>query len=415
MTMKVAILHDWLTGLRGGERCLEVFLALYPKADVFSLIHVPGSTSVQIDKQLAGTSWLQRLPGVHKYYRAMLPFFPSATRSLDLTGYDLVISISHAAVKNVRVPEGVPHLCYCLTPMRYVWDQARVYFGKLTPLLWPIIKALQAWDRAGSAGVTRFAAISSFVEARIRCFYGRKADVIYPPVDDYWSRLALPEGVGEAFLYAGALVPYKRADAVVKACTKAGLPLWVVGTGPEEERLRRLAGPSVKFLGKVSDAELRDYYRRARALVFPAKEDFGMIPIECMAAGRPVIALRSGAARETVRGVAPWVRPVGSKSLAALSLTGVFIRDVPQSLEDEVLKSLEYFVAHEGDFRPEDARSWAEKFSVRRFMQEWLALPELKKFQVAQAAQRGAGDQLEEAFRLHRKTQDEARGIGAVL
>jgi glycosyltransferase involved in cell wall biosynthesis len=262
--------------------------------------------------------------------------------------------------------------------------------------------------------VTRFVAISSFVEARIRCFYGRKADVIYPPVDDYWSRLALPQGPGEAFLYAGALVPYKRADAVVLACTKANLPLWVVGTGPEEERLRRLAGPAVRFMGKVTDAELREYYRRSRALVFPAKEDFGMIPIECMAAGRPVIALRSGAARETVRGVAPWVRPVGSKSLAALSPTGVFIRETSGRLEDEVLRSLEYFIEHEGDFHPAAQREWAEKFSVRRFMQEWLSIPEVKKFQSESGGQ-GLREQIEQAIRLHHKTQEAARGIGGVI
>jgi len=411
MAMKVAILHDWLTGLRGGERCLEVFLAMYPEADVFSLIHVPGSTSLQIDRQVKGTSWLQRIPGVHRFYRVLLPLFPSAARSLDLTGYDLVISISHAAVKNVKVPPGAPHLCYCLTPMRYVWDQAETYFGKATVLLWPILQWLRSWDRSGSAGVTRFIAISSFVAARIRCFYGRKADVIYPPVEDFWSRLPLPEGPGEAFLYAGALVPYKRADAVVEACTKANLHLWIVGTGPEEQRLRRMAGPTVKFMGKVSDAEFRDFYRRSRALIFPAREDFGMIPVECMAAGRPVIALRGGASRETLRGVAPWIQlvggqPVGSKSIAALSPTGVFIRDVEGELPQEILRSIEFFIEHETEFRPEVARAWAKKFAIRRFMQEWMELPELSAFK----GDTGAG--IDEAFELHQRRQDAAR-VGA--
>ncbi|MFM1849081.1 MAG: hypothetical protein RL417_2555, partial [Pseudomonadota bacterium] len=161
--MKVAIIHDWLTGLRGGERCLQAFLEMYPEADIFTLVHVPGSTAPEIDARVKETSFLQKLPGVRRYYRALLPLFPRAIRSFDLSGYDLVVSLSHAAAKNVQVPQGTLHLCYCFTPMRYIWDQVGVYFGRFTPLLWPIIRALRSWDRRGSKGVDHFIAISDFV------------------------------------------------------------------------------------------------------------------------------------------------------------------------------------------------------------------------------------------------------------
>ena len=264
---RVALVHDWLTGMRGGERCLEAFLKLYPDADVLTLLHKPGSCSPMIEERVTQTSFLQRIPGISKYYRLFLPLYPMAIKSLDTRGYDFVISLSHAAAKNVKIHSDTVHVSYCFTPMRYAWDQVQSYFGKITPLLWPILMALRKWDKRRSTSVDHFVSISRFVSARIRCFYGRASTVIYPPVDTDWIPTTSAESPGEAFLYAGALVPYKRPDLAVRACTELGLPLWVAGTGSEEERLRKIAGPSVKFLGRVSDEELASLYEIGRAHV----------------------------------------------------------------------------------------------------------------------------------------------------
>lgn len=375
---KIAIVHDWLTGMRGGERCLEHFIQLYPEADIFTLVHVPGATSEQIDRRVKGTSWLNRLPGIKRYYRALLPFFPSAARSLDLSGYDLIISLSHAAAKNISVPDGAKHICYCFTPMRYVWDQAPSYFGALTPLVEPILAMLRRWDLEGAKGVDHFAAISNFVAARIRCFYGRKAAVIYPPVDTNWIPTLRAAGGGkrrgEAFLYAGALVPYKRADLVVAAFNRLGVELWVAGVGPEEARLRAMAGRNINFFGAVSDSELAQLYSNCRALIFPGKEDFGMVPIECLAAGRPVIASYSGALRESLPAIKAW-RSVEETSCRGRA--GVFFRPKlePAASADPAIESLvravELFMEHEEEFDPAVCRMAAQEFSPARFLESW--------------------------------------------
>ncbi|MBN8548477.1 MAG: glycosyltransferase [Deltaproteobacteria bacterium] len=369
--MKVALVHDWLTGMRGGERCLQAFLHLYPQADIFTLLHVPGSTSELIDSHVKETSFLQKIPGARKIYRLCLPLYPSAVRQFDFSGYDLVISLSHAAAKNIRVPLGVPHICYCFTPMRYVWDQAQFYFGALTPLLWPVIKAIRAWDRRGSDGVDDFVAISDFVAARIRCFYRRTAEVIYPPVDTSWIDPVESGRPGEAFLYAGALVPYKRVDRVVEAFNLMGERLWIVGRGPEEKRLRKMAGPNIEFFGHVPDRELSSFYRRSRALVFPGTEDFGLIPLECMAAGRPVIALHDGALRETLAGLKPWT----SNELLPAQASGVFIQnkqgDGEKAQLDSLLTSVYYFIRHEQQFQVDSCVRQARAFSPQRFFEAW--------------------------------------------
>jgi len=367
--MKVALVHDWLTGLRGGERCLEAFLQLYPDADIFTLIHVPGATTAAIDARVKHTSFLQRLPGIQRYYRLCLPLFPRAIRSFEFTGYDLVVSLSHAAAKNITVPAGTLHMCYCFTPMRYVWDQVAVYFGKLTPILWPIIRSLRAWDRRGSAGVDHFVAISDFVAARIRFFYKRSSDVVHPPVETGWIAPAAEGSRGEAFLYAGALVPYKRPDLVVRAFREIDAPLWIVGAGPEEARLRALAGPNVTFFGRVSDAELAEYLRRCRALVFPGTEDFGILPVECLAAGRPVIGLYDGALRETLTGLKPWE----NSRVDGEAPTGVFI---PRSRGGEVgalVDTIRTFIAHEGEFTVRACVEQARRFGPDRFAALWMA------------------------------------------
>ncbi len=375
--MKVALVHDWLTGMRGGERCLEAFLDIYPEADIFTLVHIPGSTTARIDSRVKGTSFLNRVPGIARIYRALLPLFPLAVRSLRLDGYDLVISLSHAAAKNVRVPQGVPHICYCFTPMRYIWDQAPVYFRGITfylvqPLLWP----LRAWDRRGAKRVTEFIAISSFIAARIRRFYGRRAIVISPPVRSASEiarvltkeELALLNTNQESFfLCAGALVPYKRVDVAIAACNSLGLPLWVIGKGPELEALKAQAGSTVKLLGHVSEAFLWECYDRCRALLFPGIEDFGIVPVECLASGRPVIAVQAGGVAETVQGV-----PVGTPSEALPQrASGVFIPKSGFGSPAAFAQAIRYFQTIEGQFQAQYIRENAQHFESVSFFRAW--------------------------------------------
>ena len=362
--MKVALVHDWLTGMRGGERCLEVFAELFPEADLFTLLHVPGSVAPVIERRRIVTSFLQRLPQAERRYRHYLPLFPAAVRAFDLRGYDLVLSSSHAVAKSVRVPAGALHVCYCFTPMRYVWDLYDDYFGPragpVTRLLMPPVAAwLRRWDRKTARGVHHFVAISRFVADRIRRAYGREADVIYPPVDV--SRFRVEEAPGEFYLVVSALTPYKRVDLAVEACNRLGRQLRVVGSGPEERRLRALAGPTVEFLGWRDDAEIADLYARARALLFPPLEDFGITPLEAMAAGRPVIAFGEGGARETVV-------PPGEGEPP----TGLFFA---RQTVDDLSAAIQRFEASAHQFEPKALRRRAEAFDrpvFRERMQAYL-------------------------------------------
>jgi glycosyltransferase involved in cell wall biosynthesis len=348
---RVALVHDWLTGMRGGERCLEVFCELFPSADLYTLLHVPGSVSAAIENRRIVTSFIQRLPQAERRYRRYLPLFPAAVRAFDLRGYDLVLSSSHAVAKGVRVPAGALHVCYCFTPMRYVWDLYGDYFGPrsglATRLLMPPVAAwLRRWDRRTAAGVHQFVAISRFVADRIRRAYGRDADVIYPPVDV--SRFRVDEAPGEFYLVVSALTPYKRVDLAVEACNRLGRRLVVVGTGPEDRRLRALAGPTVELLGWRDDAQTAELYARCRALLFPPLEDFGITPLEAMAAGRPVIAFGEGGARETVV-------PPGEGEPP----TGLFF--ARQTVED-LVDAIRCFEASAHQFEPKALRRRAEAF-----------------------------------------------------
>jgi glycosyltransferase involved in cell wall biosynthesis len=348
---KVALVHDWLTGMRGGERCLEVFAELFPTADLYTLLHVPGSVSPAIENRRIVTSFIQRLPQAEERYRQYLPLFPAAVRAFDLRGYDLVLSSSHAVAKGVRVPAGALHVCYCFTPMRYVWDLYDDYFGPRAGLaarvlMPPVAAWLRRWDRRTAAGVHQFVAISRFVAARIRRAYGRDADVIYPPVDV--SRFRVDEAPGEFYLVVSALTPYKRVDLAVEACNRLGRRLVIVGTGPEDRRLRALAGPTVELLGWRDDAQTAELYTRCRALLFPPLEDFGITPLEAMAAGRPVIAFGAGGARETVV-------PPGEGEPP----TGLFFE--PQTVE-ALVDAIRRFEVSAHQFEPKALRRRAEAF-----------------------------------------------------
>ena len=291
--------------MRGGEKVLLSLARLFPEAPIFTLLHVRGSLAPELEARDIRTTFVQHLPGVETHYRRYLPLFPAAAASIDLSGFDLVISSSHCVAKGVRVAPGARHVCYCHTPMRYVWDRYDDYFGPgrvsglTAAVVPPIAEALRAWDVATAGGVHRYAANSAHVAARIRRYYGRDAAVIPPPVD---TEFFTPDGRpgGDYDLVVSALVPYKRIELILDAYRVGPRPLKVVGGGPEAARLRALAGRETDLLGPVDDVALRDLYRGCRAVVMASVEDFGIVPLEAMACGRPAVVFAEGGGRETV-------------------------------------------------------------------------------------------------------------------
>jgi glycosyltransferase involved in cell wall biosynthesis len=303
----VALVHDWLTGMRGGEKVLDALCELYPAAPLYCLVHVPGTVSPRIEGRRIFTSFVQGLPGASRLYRQYLPLFPAAIELFDLDGYDLIVSTSHCAAKAVVPRGGAVHIDYCHSPMRYAWDQFGEYFGTdqvgslRHRVLRPVMAKLARWDRATAGRVDRFIANSHYVAGRIRRYYNRGSTVVYPPVDTAFYRPTGDSGPSRArFLIVSALVPYKRLDVAIDACRRASVPLSIVGTGPERARLERSAGPDVEFLGWRNDEEIRALYQQSRAVLLPGVEDFGMVPVEAQACGCPVIAFAEGGATETV-------------------------------------------------------------------------------------------------------------------
>ena len=352
--MRVALVHDWLTGMRGGEKVLDVLCELYPGAELFTLVYVEGSVSPVIAALRRHTSFIQRLPGAARMYRQYLPLFPMAIEQFDLDPFDLVISTSHCAAKSVVVAGRARHICYCHTPMRYAWDQFESYFGRdrigptANRLLRPTIAWLARWDAATAPRVHRYLANSQHVARRICRYYNRSAHVVYPPVD---TRFFHPDGAepGAHFLIVSALVPYKRIDLAIQACRARGEWLRIVGQGPERERLRQMADSSVEFLGSLTDEQLRQEYRTARAVILPGEEDFGIAPIEAQACGRPVVALARGGALETV----------------VDGVTGVL---VPEATVASLAQGLRR--VRELPFDTARIRRHAERFSRERFARE---------------------------------------------
>lgn len=302
--MKLAIVHDWLTGMRGGEKCLEVICRRFPDAELHTLLHQPGSTSPAIERMRIRTSYLQRLPGIGRYYRTMLPLMPDAIERLRLpTDVDLVLSFSSAVAKSVIAPPNVPHVCYCFSPMRYAWhlrdDYVKSGSSPWSAARRAVLDRIRKWDRETSNRVTHFIANSHTVAQRIRDCYGRNSTVVHSPVNtDFYTPARLPRE--DYYLCVSALVPYKRVDLAVEACNRLGRRLIVIGKGPELRRIRRMAGPTIELRGWCSDQEIRDALRRCRALLFPGLEDFGIVPLEAQACGTPVIAFGQGGATETV-------------------------------------------------------------------------------------------------------------------
>jgi glycosyltransferase involved in cell wall biosynthesis len=296
---RVAVIHDWLTGMRGGEAVLEGILDLVPDAELFTLFHFKGSASAKIESRTIHTSSLQRMAQKVSDYRTLLPLYPRAIRAFDLSGFDTIISSSHCVAKGVDA-KGKPHLSYCHTPMRYIWDRFDDYFPPSKPAsrfaMSVVAPFLRRWDVATAAGVTRFIANSTFVAQRIRDFYGRDSAVIHPFIDDVFLEAPLREEREDYHLIVSALVPYKRIELAMEAAEK----LVIIGSGPMLDRLKARAGPNVQFLGSVSREVVIDRMARARSLILPGVEDFGITPVEAMALGTPVVALRAGGALDSV-------------------------------------------------------------------------------------------------------------------
>ena len=363
---RTAIVHDWLVTWRGGENVLAAVLEAVPDADLFALVDfLPDALRDRLGGRRAKTTFLQRAPLARRHFRTLLPLFPAAIESLDLSGYERVISISHAVAKNVRIAPGQRHLCYCLTPMRYAWDIRSAYLAspwlRAGPARWladGLLDRLREWDRRGAAGVSRFIAISRYIAARIEAAYGRTAEVLYPPVDTLFFRPPAEAPERRYYLTASRFVPYKRIDAIAAAFGDLpGRELVVAGAGPEERRIRRAARGTVRFAGEVSRVQLRELMQGARAFLFAAEEDFGIAPLEAQACGTPVIALGRGGAQETIR-------PVGGRAV------GVFFHDqAPASIAAAVRE----FERAEPTFTTAACRDNALRFGAERFEREFRA------------------------------------------
>jgi glycosyltransferase involved in cell wall biosynthesis len=304
--MRVALIQYWLVAMRGGEKVLEALCEIFPQADIFTHVYIPEAVSPTIRQHRIITSFIQRLPFAGKLYRKYLPLMPMALEQLDLRGYDLVISLESGPAKGVITGADTLHVCYCHTPMRYLWDFYQDYLTESNPVVRAFFRffagRLRAWDVLSAQRVDFFAANSVNVARRIAKYYRREAKVIFPPVDVEF--FAPSDGVAPAvedfYLFVGQLNAYKRPDLAVKACSQTGRKLLVVGEGPERTRLERMAGPTVTFAGRRNDEFLRHNLQRCKALLFPGEEDFGIVPVEALAAGRPVIAFGRGGVLETV-------------------------------------------------------------------------------------------------------------------
>lgn len=349
-TPRVAIVHYWLVAMRGGERVVERLLDLYPGADLYTHVHDPAAMSATIRAATVRTTFIDRLPFARRLYQYYLPLMPLALEQLDLTAYDLVISSESGPAKGVITNPSALNLCYCHSPMRYLWDHYHLYRKDANPLAraampW-IYHRLRQWDTASTARVDRFAANSSFIRDRIRKNWRREAQVIHPPVDvDLFTPSAT---IDDAYLWVGQMVPYKRPDLAVDAFTRTGRPLVMVGDGAMRRKLEARAGPNITFIPRLGFDALRRAYARARALVFTAEEDFGIVPVEAIASGRPVLAYGRGGVRDSV----------------IPGLSGQFFEDQDVDSLIDGITALERWLP---DFEPAAAVASARRFAPEHF------------------------------------------------
>ncbi len=348
--------------MRGGEKVLEALCELFPDSEIFTLVHIKGSVSEIIENRPIHTSFIQHLPLVKKKYRTYLPLFPTAVEQLDLRPFDLVLSSSHCVAKGAMPRPGVKHICYCHTPMRYVWDLYGEYFGKerlhgISRWIVPLIASyLRTWDAASAPRVDLFVANSAHVKERIRRYYARDAEVVHPPVDT--GRTFLSTRDDGYFLVVSAFAPYKRVDMAIEAFNRTGEKLVIVGSGQEEKRLKKIARPNIEFAGWVDSDHLGEYYAGCRALIFPGEEDFGIVPVEAQCYGKPVIAFGRGGVLETVRGL--WAD--ASVSGKAGKHTGLFFRS---QTPGHIMDSVRTFSGM--SFDPSRIREHALQFDRKKF------------------------------------------------
>lgn len=363
--MKVAIIHDWLTGMRGGEKCLEVFCELFPDATIFTLLHDKGKLSKTIEGMSIKTSFIQKLPFAKKKYRNYLPLFPVAIEQFELKNYDLILSSSHCVAKGVISSPESCHICYCYTPMRYVWDLYHDYIREktwLTKKVAPYISSyLRGWDVTSSNRVDYFVAVSNHVKQRIAKYYRRDAEVIYPPVDTELFQSS--SSIGDYYLIVSAFVPYKRLDIAIEAFNQLNYPLKIIGTGPEEKRLKAMVkSNSIEFLGWQSNQSLKEYYSRCRALIFPGEEDLGITVLEAQACGRPVIAYGKGGVLETVLPLNQQSEISGQWSEE--SPTGIFFRE---QRAEAIVEAVRFFEKNKERFNPKIISNNALRFDRKIF------------------------------------------------
>lgn len=369
--MKVALVHFWLVGMRGGERVLEALCRLYPEADIFTHVYDPSQTSETIKRHNIKTTFINKLPRARKWYQNYLPLMPLALAELDLSDYDLVISSESGPAKGVITGPDTLHVCYCHSPMRYVWDMYHEYKKHLSLpkrlLAAPIMNHMRKWDAISSRYPDVIVANSNFVARRIKKFWGRNSFVVHPPVavDDFTPN---PMGQRQNFyLLFGELVPYKRADLAVNAFSYPGSErkLVVIGDGAQKAALQKIAGPNVTFLGRQPFSAVKNYLASCKALIFPGLEDFGIVPVEALASGTPVIAYAKGGALDTIKD----------------GLSGVFFH---KQTEEDLLAAIHKFEDNQNSFEAASLAREAQKFHEQNFalqMQEIINIALSSKFE----------------------------------
>jgi glycosyltransferase involved in cell wall biosynthesis len=354
--MKVAIIHYWLVGMRGGEKVIEALCEMYPQADIFTHVYVPEMVSERIRQHRVIPTFINALPRAARMYKTYLPLMPLALEQLDLRGYDLVISSESGPAKGIIPPSDALHVCYCHTPMRYIWNMYHDYrdgAGRLTRwMMPPLAHYLRMWDVTSAARVDSFVANSTTVAKRIRRYYGADSVVIHPPVDTSAFSISAPSELADYYLMAGELVSYKRPDLAVQAFNDMKLKLVVIGGGEMLDEIKRIAGPTVTVMGSQPFEVLKQHYARCRALIFPGEEDFGMVPVEAMASGRPVVAFGRGGATETV----------------AKDVSGVFFAEQTVEAISSAVGNLAGI-----EINPERIAAHASQFGRDRFFQKMRA------------------------------------------
>lgn len=366
--LRVAIVHYWYVSRRGGERVADALLDIFPSADFFVMFHNPAALSASVKSHRVSTSFLQRVPGILRLYKNLMPLFPLALEQFRLDDYDVVISHEAGPTKGVLTRPHTQHICYTHTPMRYVWDMYHRYkaeapLGAVGRAMYGLsTHYLRQWDHAAASRVDHFVASSHNGAARVRKYYRREAEVIYPPVDV--SSFKVGHCREDFYLIVSPLVPYKRIDLAIEACNRLQRRLVVIGQGSEFSALRKMAGPTVELLGFQCDDVVHEHYQRCRAFLFPGEEDIGLTPIEAQACGCPVIAFGKGGALETVRGVFP------GELFDGASRTGVFF---PEPTVDSMIEAIRSFERQEKRFSPTVIRQQAEQFDVAHFRAAMLS------------------------------------------